>query len=133
MESSADYFLPLRLDIEYSICCPVTHKFFHSCVETDNIANCVSTSMLISSSFQRFISFRYFPFIYILINTQLFKGMLCRFPELSLCEDISFFFFFFVSLNLHLCQLIRDSAGPCFPPPCLAACKLLKVVSWTIV
>ena len=65
MESSADYFLPLRLDIEYSICCPVTHKFFHSCVETDNIANCVSTSMLISSSFQRFISFRYFPFIYI--------------------------------------------------------------------
>ena len=49
--------------------------------------------------------------------------MLCRFPKLSLCEDFSFFF---VSLNLHLCQLIRDSAGLCFPPPCMAACKLPK-------
>lgn len=73
----------------------------------------VSTSTFISSSFQWFFSFGWFPFMYALISTQLF-------PKFSLCADIPFYLspWAFISVTFSSGTL----QGP--SPPFMAACRL---------
>lgn len=100
----------------------MTHEFFHSLVETDNIAGSVwapaRSSLVLSSGSFPLVSF--LSCMLWLVHNWIFKGTRCRFPKFSLCADIPFYLspWAFISVTFSSGTLLGPS------PPFMAACRL---------